>query len=99
MSELVQASPFDELGTSMYDFMADVFPICRSITGAGLRETLRRIGEIVPLQLTEVPSGTQVFDWTIPREWNVRDAWVADAHGERVIDFRRSNLPLVNYSV
>jgi aminopeptidase-like protein len=83
----------------MIDFMAEVFPICRSITGAGLRETLGRIGDMIPLDLTEVPSGTQAFDWTVPREWNISDAWVADADGERVIDFQRSNLHVVNYSV
>ena len=83
----------------MYEFMADVFPICRSITGAGLRETLDRIGKIVPLELTEVPTGTPVFDWIVPREWNIRDAWVADANGERVIDFQQSNLHVVNYSI
>jgi aminopeptidase-like protein len=83
----------------MVKFMTEIFPICRSITGAGLRDTLQRIGEIIPLQITEVPSGTQVFDWTVPREWNISDAWVADANGERVIDFQRSNLHVVNYSV
>ena len=57
----------------------ELFPICRSITGAGLRETLARIGKVVPLELTEVPTGTPAFDWTVPREWNIRDAWVADA--------------------
>ena len=71
---------------------------CRSITGAGLRDTLDRIGKILPLQLSEVPTGTQAFDWTVPNEWNIRDAWVADARGERVIDFRASNLHVVNYS-
>jgi aminopeptidase-like protein len=99
MRELIRAVSLDELGGSMFDFMSEVFPICRSITGAGLRETLHRIGEVVPLQLTEVPSGTQVFDWTVPREWNISDAWVADGNGDRIIDFRRSNLHVVNYSV
>jgi aminopeptidase-like protein len=99
MSDLMCTAPLDELGTSMLGFMADVFPFCRSITGAGLRETLNRIGEVIPLQITEVPSGTQVFDWTVPREWNISDAWVADAGGKRVIDFRNSNLHVVNYSV
>ena len=81
----------------MYELMADLYPLCRSITGAGLRDTLDRIGKIVPLQLSEVPTGT-AFDWTVPREWNIRDAWVANARGERVIDFRTSNLHVVNYS-
>jgi aminopeptidase-like protein len=99
ISDLLRTTSFPELGQSMTDFMADLFPICRSITGAGLRETLSRIGDIIPLQLTEVPSGTEAFDWTVPREWNISDAWVADARGERVIDFRCSNLHVVNYSV
>ena len=88
-----------EVGHAMHELMADLFPICRSITGAGLRETLARIGKIVPLTLTEVPTGTQAFDWTVPREWNIRDAWVADAAGNRVVDFQASNLHVVNYSV
>ena len=82
----------------MYELMADLFPLCRSITGAGLRDTLDRIGKILPLQLSEVPTGTQAFDWTVPKEWNIRDAWVANARGEKVIDFRTSNLHVVNYS-
>src|SRR5262245_6846050 len=86
-------------GDSMYRLIADLYPICRSITGNGFRQTLRRLGEHVPLEIHEVPTGTQVFDWTVPREWNVRDAWVKNAAGEKVIDFRRSNLQLVNYSV
>ena len=83
----------------MHALVAELYPICRSITGDGLRETLRLIGRQIPLQVTEVPSGTQVLDWTVPPEWNVRDAYIADAGGNRVIDFRRSNLHLVNYSV
>ena len=87
-----------DLGAEMLAFMADVFPHCRSITGAGLRSTLERIGETVPVQLTEVPTGSTVLDWTIPKEWNVRDAWVADAQGRRVVDFQASNLHVLNYS-
>jgi aminopeptidase-like protein len=87
------------VGADMHALVTELYPLCRSITGAGLRETLRVIGREVPLEVTEVPSGTQVLDWTVPREWNVRDAYVADAGGNRVIDFRRSNLHLVNYSV
>ena len=87
------------VGEAMYALVADLYPICRSITGDGFRETIRRLGQLVPLRSTEVPTGTPVLDWTIPREWNIRDAWVADAAGRRVIDFRRSNLHVVNYSV
>ena len=87
------------LGTRLHACVADLFPLCRSITGAGVRETLARLGAVVPLTVHEVPSGTAVYDWVVPDEWNVRDAWVKNARGERVIDFRRSNLHLVNYSV
>lgn len=85
-------------GEKMYALVTELYPICRSITGDGLRATLRAIAARVPLVMSEVPSGTQVLDWTVPAEWNVRDAYVADATGARVIDFRRSNLHLVNYS-
>ena len=87
------------LGRRMHDLIRELYPICRSITGDGLRATLQRLGADIPLTLHEVPTGTQVLDWTVPREWNVRDAYVANAAGERVIDFRRSNLHLLNYSV
>jgi aminopeptidase-like protein len=99
VAQIARSADLPSLGRRMHDFMADAFPICRSITGDGLRETLRRIEAVVPLRRTEVPTGTVAFDWTVPREWNVRDAWVADAGGRRVIDFRASNLHLVSYSV
>lgn len=82
----------------MYALVSDLYPICRSITGEGVRDTLRRIGAHVPLEITEVPSGTQVFDWTIPREWNIRDAFIKNSRGERIIDFKRCNLHVLNYS-
>jgi aminopeptidase-like protein len=87
------------IGESMYSMIAELFPICRSITGNGLRETLRAIQAQIPLELFEVPTGTQVFDWTVPKEWNILDAYVKNSVGERVIDFRKSNLHVVNYSV
>src|SRR5215471_2541377 len=89
----------EAIGRQLYDCASDLYPICRSITGNGVRETLRRLQQVVPLAVHEVPSGTEVFDWTVPREWNVRDAYVKNSSGERVIDFQRSNLHLVNYSV
>lgn len=79
-------------------FIEELYPICRSITGDGLRRTLRAVQERIPLELREVPTGTKVFDWTVPEEWNITDAYVRDAAGRRVIDFRRSNLHVVNYS-
>ena len=87
-------------GQMIYEFAERLFPICRSITGEGVRATLRLIQERLPsLRIREVPSGTQCFDWTVPREWNIRDAWVIDPDGRKVIDFKASNLHVVGYSV
>lgn len=86
-------------GEWMYGLVRELYPICRSITGDGLRETVKIVGRHIPLELREVASGTKVFDWTVPKEWNIRDAYVKDSKGERVIDFRRSNLHVVSYSV
>lgn len=99
LTKLLQATDFGSAGEQMFAFAAELLPICRSITGAGVRETLRRIRQQIPLTIHEVPSGEKVFDWTIPREWNIRDAWVKNSRGEKVIDFRRSNLHVVNYSI
>ena len=83
----------------MYQLMAELYPICRSITGNGLRATLNILRQHIPIEIREVPTGTVVFDWTIPKEWNIRDAYVKNSKGERVIDFQKSNLHVVNYSV
>lgn len=90
---------YDDCGPAMHGLVARLFPICRSITGDGVRQTLDILRELVPLTIHEVPSGTRVLDWTVPREWNVRDAYVADERGVRIIDFREHNLHLVGYSV
>jgi aminopeptidase-like protein len=86
-------------GAPLFALVAELFPLCRSLTGDGVRETLARLARHIPLAIHEVPSGTRVFDWTVPDEWNVREAWVADPTGRRVVDIRRSNLHLVHYSV
>ena len=88
-----------DLGAEMHALVRRLYPLCRSITGDGVRETLAVVGEHLPLTVHEVPTGTQVLDWTVPREWNIRDAYVADAIGRRVIDFQESNLHVVGYSV
>jgi aminopeptidase-like protein len=87
------------VGEELYRLVAELYPICRSITGDGVRRTLEVVDREIGLKVHEVPTGTQVLDWTVPREWNVRDAWVADRSGRRVIDFQASNLHLVSYSV
>ncbi|HWD06479.1 MAG TPA: DUF4910 domain-containing protein [Amycolatopsis sp.] len=86
-------------GGEMHALVERLYPLCRSITGDGVRATLAIVGEYLDLDRHEVPTGTQVLDWTVPQEWNVRDAFVADADGRRVIDFQESNLHLVGYSV
>jgi aminopeptidase-like protein len=85
-------------GTAMHELIEELYPICRSITGDGVRATLARVGEEIALDVSEVPTGTQVLDWTVPREWNIRDAWIKNAAGERVVDFNRCNLHVVSYS-
>ena len=87
-------------GTPIFSLAERLFPICRSITGDGVRETLRIIAEYVPeLTVHEVPTGSQCFDWTVPQEWNIRDAWVIDSGGNKIIDFQQHNLHVVGYSV
>jgi aminopeptidase-like protein len=86
------------LGQELHRFAADLYPMCRSITGNGIRETLSQIKNRIPLQTFEVPTGTQVYDWTVPKEWNIRDAYIADPGGKRVVDFQQCNLHVLNYS-
>jgi aminopeptidase-like protein len=86
------------IGRKVFALAADIFPICRSITGNGVRETLRHLSRHIALETHEVPSGTSAFDWTVPKEWNIKDAFIKNAAGERVVDFRASNLHVVSYS-
>jgi aminopeptidase-like protein len=87
-----------EPGAAMLHLAAELFPIFRSITGNGVRRTLEVIGRHIPLQTVEVPSGTPVFDWTVPREWNIRSAYIARLDGKKVVDFAANNLHIVHYS-
>lgn len=86
-------------GEEMYALVERLYPLCRSITGDGVRATLEIVGESVPLRVHEVPTGTRVLDWTVPQEWNIRDAYIADSAGDRVVDFAASSLHVLGYSV
>lgn len=99
LTELTELLGTPDVGAELMGLIERLYPICRSITGDGVRQTLSILGEHLPLNRREVPSGTQVLDWVVPREWNIRDAYVKNAAGERVIDFRKSNLHVVGYSV
>ena len=87
------------IGEGMYRMIVELYPICRSITGDGYRQTMRQIQQVIPVKIHEVPSGTEVFDWTVPKEWNIRDAYVKGPDGKKVIDFKRHNLHVLQYSV
>lgn len=86
------------VGDVLHALVSRLYPICRSLTGPGVRQTLAILQDRLPLEIHEVPAGTSAFDWTVPQEWRIRDAYIKDAHGVRLIDFRRSNLHVVNYS-
>jgi aminopeptidase-like protein len=98
LDELQQILPLAEPGAALHALVERLYPMCRSMTGQGVRDTLAILGKEIPLEVHEVPSGTAVLDWTVPKEWNVRDAFVKDSKGERVVDFRLSNLHVVGYS-
>jgi aminopeptidase-like protein len=85
-------------GREMHDLITTLYPLCRSITGPGLRRTFELIADHLELELTEIPTGTAVLDWTVPPEWTIREAWIKDPSGRRVVDFAESNLHVVSYS-
>lgn len=89
------------IGQSMYNLCVELFPICRSITGNGVRETLSILNSVIggEMVVREVPSGTQVFDWSVPKEWNIRNAWIKDSKGNKILDFKDNNLYVVGYSL
>ena len=97
-TDALPGSPGNRDG-SMMALAEALFPICRSITGNGVRESLALLRELVPLEVHEVPSGLPAFDWTVPDEWNIRAAWLEDSNGTRVVDFADHNLHVLNYSV
>lgn len=88
----------ESIGPAIYALASRLFPICRSITGNGVRETINILRKHIDLELHQVATGTQVFDWVIPPEWNIRDAYIKDAAGRKIVDFARSNLHVMSYS-
>jgi len=86
-------------GREIYQLIEELYPICRSITGDGFRSSLQIMAKHIPLEVHEVPTGTPVLDWTVPREWNIRDAYIKNSVGEKILDFKNSNLHILNYSV
>ena len=96
--DVVDSPQEEALGADAFELMQRLFPLCRSLTGDGVRETFDVLEEQIPLTRVEIPSGTKVLDWTVPDEWNIRDAYIANADGTRVVDFQRSNLHVVSYS-
>ena len=99
LSELIERFDARSAGERMYAMIEDMYPLHRSITGDGVRYTLDIVRDHVPLTIHEVPSGTQVFDWTVPDEWNIRDAYIKNPQGDTVLDFHKSHLHVVSYSV
>ena len=88
----------DAIGIEMYELIRQLYPIHRSTTGHGVRKTLRILGELIPIEITEVQTGTSILDWTVPDEWNVTDAYIKDEAGTKVVDYAESNLHVVGYS-
>src|ERR1700751_1620485 len=99
LADLLKEIEFRKEGKIIHALIERLYPLCRSITGNGVRRSLRLLRETVPLALREVISDTPVFDWTVPDEWNIRDAYIMNEAGERVVDFRKSNLHVLNYSL
>ena len=87
-----------DFGNELYSLVTRLYPICRSITGDGVRESLQIISEYIPIKINEVASGTKVFDWTVPEEWNIKDAYIKNGKGEKIVDFKKLNLHVLNYS-
>ncbi len=88
----------EQVADQLFQLCSDLYPLCRSITGNGVRLTLEQIQKHIPVAVHEVPTGTAVFDWAVPREWNIKDAFIKNKNGERIVDFRKSNLHVVGYS-
>ena len=98
-SNITTSNTNDTTGNDIYNLCEQLYPIMRSLTGDGNRETLKILQNIVPsLKIHEVPSGSKVYDWTVPKEWNIREAWIKDSRGNIVIDLKNHNLHILNCS-
>ena len=98
-ADATEALACDGIGEQIYALAAEIYPICRSITGDGVRNTPGRLTKHLAIDVREVSTGTPAFDWTIPREWNIRDAYILDSDGNKIVDFAKSNLHVIGYSV
>jgi aminopeptidase-like protein len=98
MTETAETAATTSVGQEMYELVEELYPIRRSLTGDGVRETIRRVARRVPFEMHEVATGTTVYDWVVPNEWNLRDAWIADLDGNRIVDLLESPLHVVGYS-
>ena len=86
------------IGNQMYELMEELFPITRSITGEGVRKSLKILQNLINLKIHEIPTGSKVFDWTVPQEWNIDDAYIMNSKKEKIVDFTKSNIHVLQYS-
>ncbi len=91
-------SNLNDIGNDMYTLMERLYPIHRCITGEGIRQSLKIISEYIPIKIENIPTNTKVFDWTIPEEWNINDAYIMKSNGEKIVDIKKSNLHILQYS-
>lgn len=99
LAELYLSLDRESIGKRIYQLVTELYPIHRSITGNGLRRTMRKIKKYIPLKIHEVPTGTRIYDWVVPEEWNIRDAYIKTPRGKKIADFKKCNLHVVAYSV
>ena len=99
LNTVQRATAPQAVGHEMCQLVSELYPICRSITGDGVRQTLKILQQHIPLTVREVPSGARVFDWTVPKEWNIKNAYIKNSQGDKIVDFRQCNLHVLNYSV
>ena len=95
----LQPTDRSDIGLELHRLASRLFPLCRSLTGDGVRQTLRILQDYVPFEVHEIPSGTPAFDWTVPDEWNIREAWIKAPDGTTIVDFAQNNLHVLQYSV